>query len=74
MEAGSHMKSPCISQCLYNFEENHCVGCFRTLTEIESWWKLSEEEKRKVLKQIKERRRRIGGGSLRGCIGNTEKR
>lgn len=54
------MKSPCISQCLYNFEKNHCVGCFRTLEEIGRWYKTDEAGRREILKKIKERRRESG--------------
>lgn len=50
------MRSPCISKCLYNFDKNHCTGCFRTLEEIGSWWKLTETEKAEVLQRCQERR------------------
>tara|TARA_R100000808_G_C2154691_1_gene165910 strand:+ start:7653 stop:7829 length:177 start_codon:yes stop_codon:yes gene_type:complete len=26
--------SPCTGYCVYDYEEDHCLGCFRTLEEI----------------------------------------
>ena len=45
---------PCVRNCCLN-EEDICLGCFRSLSEILSWHDLSEEEKITALAVCKER-------------------
>ncbi|MDW7548903.1 DUF1289 domain-containing protein [Pseudoalteromonas sp. McH1-7] len=40
--------SPCVRQCCLD-DNDVCVGCFRTLQEITSWSRFSEDEKREVI-------------------------
>ncbi|MCF8365599.1 MAG: DUF1289 domain-containing protein [Bacteroidales bacterium] len=49
-----NIKDPCISVCQYDDEEI-CLGCRRTKTEAKSWWRMTEEEKLNVLKNIETR-------------------
>ena len=49
------IRSPCIRRCIYDYEKNHCTGCFRTQEDISNWWKLTEAEKRKVVRKAKKR-------------------
>ncbi|WP_108977885.1 DUF1289 domain-containing protein [Leptospira ryugenii] len=49
--------SPCIKVCMMDPDTGLCAGCFRTIEEIGTWSKLSEEEKQ-VLYQKLERRKR----------------
>jgi hypothetical protein len=52
----SEVKSPCIGFCNnIDFDNNLCLGCFRTIDEIGGWWDMSDEEKRKVLEGAAER-------------------
>lgn len=45
------VESPCIANCY--LDENYiCEGCLRTLDEISDWSKLTNQEKREVLKRI----------------------
>lgn len=47
-------KSPCISVCVLD-DDDICMGCYRSATEITDWVMLSADEKRAVLKQSRER-------------------
>lgn len=49
------IQSPCIHVCTRDLN-NICLGCFRSIEEIKSWWKFSEEEKLEVLKNTEQRR------------------
>jgi predicted Fe-S protein YdhL (DUF1289 family) len=50
--------SPCVKKCdLIDFETEICGGCFRTLAEIESWWEMGNEDRKKALAEGKKRRR-----------------
>lgn len=53
--ASSRSKSPCVRNCCLN-EQDICLGCFRHLSEIKDWNKLSEKEKEKVLASAHKRR------------------
>lgn len=48
------IKDPCISVCQYN-ENEVCIGCRRTKTEAKTWWRMHDDEKLKVLENIKTR-------------------
>ena len=50
------VKSPCIGTCLYNPEEDSCLGCHRTPAEITNWMHMTNEEKLKTLERINERK------------------
>jgi predicted Fe-S protein YdhL (DUF1289 family) len=49
--------SPCVSLCLMHPSAGWCDGCLRTLPEIGSWSRATEEEKRRVWELIPERLR-----------------
>ena len=49
------MDSPCVRVCCLD-DDDICVGCFRSLTEICGWTAGSEEEQREILKRCKSRR------------------
>lgn len=49
------IESPCEDSCKYD-ENNICIGCYRSKSEIVSWWKLTNEEKIKVLKKVEIRK------------------
>ncbi len=47
------IKNPCKGQCYdINYKKSLCLGCGRTLIEIEKWSGMSEEEKLKITKRI----------------------
>jgi len=47
--------SPCISVCVLD-ENDICTGCFRSAEEITDWFMASAEQKREVLRRVRERR------------------
>lgn len=49
------IESPCIRNCCLN-DENVCMGCYRSLTEIMEWGQASNEERRNILVQAMRRR------------------
>ena len=50
-----HVPSPCVSVCLMHPDGGHCEGCLRTLPEIGSWGRMSDEAKRVVWRNIQQR-------------------
>lgn len=49
--------SPCINVCRMDEASGLCLGCFRTLDEIAGWGTASEDEQRRILQAVAERRR-----------------
>ena len=48
------VESPCVSIC--RLDENElCVGCFRTATEIGQWLSYTHEQRSAIMKQLPER-------------------
>lgn len=52
--------SPCISVCLLD-EQDICVGCFRSSSEVTDWFMSNAEQKREILQRSKERREAAEG-------------
>lgn len=50
----SAVRSPCVNICALD-ENDLCVGCFRTGDEIAAWGKLTDDQRRDVLKKVAER-------------------
>ncbi len=48
-------ESPCIRQCCLD-EQDVCVGCYRTLSEITSWSSCSDEQKIEIKQQCQIRK------------------
>jgi predicted Fe-S protein YdhL (DUF1289 family) len=49
--------SPCENICQMNPQTGYCIGCLRTLDEIAGWLEMSNEEKRRLLVRLDERRK-----------------
>ena len=52
------VKSPCVSVCALD-AEGMCSGCFRTGNEIRQWGGYSNPERLEVLKQVREREKKV---------------
>jgi predicted Fe-S protein YdhL (DUF1289 family) len=50
-------ESPCVEICELDFLTQQCRGCHRTLQEIADWSRMSGIEKRRTIKNAKERGR-----------------
>jgi hypothetical protein len=51
----TEVKSPCVEVCLLDFEKGFCVGCKRTLKEIEHWRDMSTDKKLALIEELKTR-------------------
>ncbi len=49
------VESPCISICTLD-DEGMCLGCFRTVEEIETWLRMDADRRRLVLLECDRRR------------------
>lgn len=49
---GNDSKSPCVYRCRIQKNGSNCIGCKRTLEEINGWWDLSDEERKKILNDL----------------------
>jgi predicted Fe-S protein YdhL (DUF1289 family) len=45
--------SPCVDYCVYDYEQDFCTGCGRSLEEISYWNYFTPQEKQKILKYSK---------------------
>ncbi len=50
--------SPCVEVCRMDGEKGVCIGCGRTLREIAMWSSMTEEERRRVMALLPERKKR----------------
>lgn len=53
------IENPCLSICRYD-DDNICIGCRRTKPEATTWWRMTEEEKKQVMENIKTRQKHAG--------------
>ena len=65
----NEVDSPCVNICIVHPHANICTGCFRTIDEISSWSKMSETERKGIIKELPNRssklRVRRGGRAKR---------
>ena len=53
--------SPCTGVCTMDLKNEYCIGCYRTRHEIGGWMHIENEEKLKVIKQLRARRKEATG-------------
>jgi predicted Fe-S protein YdhL (DUF1289 family) len=53
----SRISSPCIRVCLLDPETGLCEGCGRTREEIARWFRMTEEERLRIMAGLPERMR-----------------
>jgi predicted Fe-S protein YdhL (DUF1289 family) len=56
----STISSPCIKVCVVDGATDVCLGCGRTLPEIASWGRLSEEQRIAIMATLPERMKARG--------------
>lgn len=49
------VESPCISICTMDDATGFCIGCYRTLDEIQGWWDLDNTKKQAIVDEASER-------------------
>lgn len=50
------IKTPCIKVCVVDGESGLCMGCYRKLSEVAGWSKLTDAERDAVLADLPTRR------------------
>ncbi|WP_025899151.1 DUF1289 domain-containing protein [Sneathiella glossodoripedis] len=53
---GVTIPSPCTGVCTMDMKNEYCIGCFRTRLEIGGWMHLGNDEKLKIIKELRGRR------------------
>jgi predicted Fe-S protein YdhL (DUF1289 family) len=50
------IKTPCIKVCVVDGESGLCMGCYRKLSEVAGWTRLTEAERDAVMAELPGRR------------------
>ena len=68
----NEVDSPCLNICIVHPHANICTGCFRTIDEISSWSKMSETERKGIIKELPNRssKLRVRRGGRAERLGN----
>lgn len=53
------IKSPCNNICKMDLKNNFCIGCGRSIYQITNWSFYSEKERKKIIKNIKNKFKNI---------------
>ncbi len=51
--------TPCVKVCVVDGESGLCLGCFRTLTEVASWSRLTDTERDGIMGDLASRPSRV---------------
>jgi predicted Fe-S protein YdhL (DUF1289 family) len=51
--------TPCIKVCVVDGESGLCMGCYRQLSEVAGWQRLTEDERAAIMAELPARRSRI---------------
>ncbi len=57
--SGTEVTSPCISVCAMDDKSGLCLGCYRTLEEIQGWWDLDNAAKQQIVDAASERQQAV---------------
>ena len=60
----SPIATPCIQVCTVDGQSGLCLGCYRTLSEIAGWSKLTEPGRAEIMQTLSARRTRIAPEKL----------
>lgn len=53
------IKTPCVKVCVVDGESGLCMGCYRQLSEVAGWAKLTDEDRARIMTELPGRRSRI---------------
>lgn len=56
--------TPCVNVCVIDGQSGLCLGCYRTLSEVAGWSRLSEAERTAIMAGLAARRGRIAPEKL----------
>ena len=48
IQAVTEVQSPCIGVCSMDDSTGFCLGCYRTMDEIQGWWDLDNTQKQAI--------------------------
>lgn len=51
--------TPCVKICEIDREQRICIGCYRTVTEIGLWTRMSDEERAEIMADLPSRADRV---------------
>lgn len=51
--------SPCIKVCAVDGQTGFCLGCARTLKEVATWHRISEQERKEIISTLVERKKTL---------------
>lgn len=51
--------TPCVKICEIDREARICIGCYRTVTEIGLWTRMSDEERAEIMAELPSRADRV---------------
>lgn len=49
------IESPCVNICRMDADNRYCIGCFRTVQEIQNWTTMTDEERERIMSQLDSR-------------------
>ena len=52
------IRSPCISVCVLD-DNDICMGCFRSAEEVTEWFMADDDEKRRIMERVQQRREAV---------------
>ncbi|MFM8391032.1 MAG: DUF1289 domain-containing protein [Methylophilaceae bacterium] len=55
MMSAENIETPCIGVCTMDDNTGFCLGCYRSLEEIQNWWDMSDEQRAQVMAQLDQR-------------------
>ena len=58
------IKTPCIKVCGIDGESGLCMGCYRQLSEVAGWAKLTDDDRARIMAELAGRRERISPEKL----------
>ncbi|WP_416354686.1 DUF1289 domain-containing protein [Brevundimonas sp.] len=53
--------TPCVKVCVVDGASGHCLGCWRTLSEIADWTRMTEAERAAIMAELPDREGRLNG-------------
>ena len=51
--------TPCIKVCVVDGESGLCMGCYRQLSEVAGWTRLTDDERARIMAELPARRAQI---------------
>ena len=55
-DAPAPIKTPCIKLCIVDGESGLCMGCYRKLSEVAAWGRLTDTEREAIMAVLPDRR------------------